>query len=48
LGKPTDLMSMAEDIFQTMLQGVRRPEPPTDIRVRLALEKNPNAKEDGT
>lgn len=46
LGKPADLMSMAEDVFQMIFNGIRRPEEPPDVRVRLALEKNPNAKEE--
>jgi AcrR family transcriptional regulator len=47
LGKPADLMSLAEDIFQTMFRGIRRPEEPADVRVRLTLEKNPNNPEEG-
>jgi AcrR family transcriptional regulator len=47
LGKPADLLAMADEIFQTLFDGIRRPEDPPDIRVRLALDQNPNAKEEG-
>lgn len=47
LGKPADLLPMADEIFQTLFEGIRRPEAAPDIRLRLALDKHPNAKEEG-
>jgi AcrR family transcriptional regulator len=48
LGKPADLLSMAEEIYQTLFRGIRCPEEPQEIRVKLSLEKNSNAKEERT